>query len=258
MEEIRLQAEKAVRETARIFLNSELDKSLVMQKGIHNYVTHIDYEVQNFLLEELNKIIPGSNIITEESGENKFSLDKPTWILDPVDGTSNLMRDYRHSAVSLALFIEGTSVLALIYNPYSNEMFVGQAGKGAFLNNERIRVSDKADMEDCMVAFGTTPYNRSQAHRTFEIAEKVFKQCLDIRRSGSAALDIAYVACERCDAFFEFNLQPWDYAAGILILKEAGGQITNWHGETPSILHSESILATNGLVHDEMMSFLTV
>lgn len=251
-----MQAEKAVREAGKLFPDMEMNTGLVVKKGADNYVTQIDYAVQDYLLNRLDGIMPGCNIITEESSKNRFDLDKPTWILDPVDGTTNLIRGYRHSAVSLALFIESRPVLGFIYNPYSNEMFTAESGKGACLNNKCIKVSSNSCLKDCLIAFGTTPYIRNEANRTFGIAERVFMECLEIRRSGSAALDIAYVACGRTDGFFELSLQPWDYAAGILILREAGGEITNWSGEIPSLLKSDSILATNGLIHEQMLELV--
>lgn len=248
--------ENAVKEAGKLFFIPRMDESLIMQKGDANYVTQVDYAVQNYLLDKLSGIMPGCNIITEESNENSFNLDKPTWILDPVDGTTNLMRRFMYSAVSLALFVEGKPKLGFIYNPYNGEMFAAEAGKGAYLNGTGINVSGYADLKDCLIGFGTTPYIRDEAHRTFEIVERVFLQSLEVRRSGSAALDIAYVACGRLDGFFELNLQPWDYAAGILVLEEAGGKITNWKGERLVPRKSDSVLATNGRVHERILELI--
>lgn len=256
MDHIKEKAQNAVRKAGEIILNSQKDSSIVFEKGAKNYVTQIDFAVQDYLVKKLVEIIPGSNIISEESEENSFVMDKPTWILDPVDGTSNIMRQYCHSAVSLALFIDGKPSLGFIYNPYLDEMFSAEAGKGAFLNGRKISVSSNSNMKDCLISFGTTPYSREEAHRTFYIAEQIFINALDVRRSGSAALDIAYVACGRTDGFFELNLQPWDCAAGILILEEAGGVATNWNGDPVSMKHSDSILASNGIVHKKLLEYM--
>lgn len=256
MKHLRGKLEHVVREAGQLFRSPDLVKEHVVKKGAANYATLVDFQVQDFLLNELSKIIPGCNIITEESNNNIFDLEKPTFILDPVDGTTNLMHDYRHSSVSLALVIERKPAIGIIYNPSSNEMFTGESSKGAFLNGEDIKASLTGSLKDSLIGFGTTPYDRGKAKMTFDMVEKVFLNCRDIRRTGSAALDIAYVACGRNDGFFELNLQPWDFAAGLLILKEAGGVITNWSGEELNIISPESILATNGLIHKSIMDLL--
>lgn len=256
MDKLRLETEKAVRDAGKLILETGIDRSMVKKKGSKNYVTQVDIMVQELLLKRLEKILPGCGFITEESEKNQFDLEKPTWIIDPVDGTTNLMHDYRQIAVSVALFAGGTQQLGIVYNPFSDEMFVGQAGQGAYLNDRRIRVSTIDEISKSLIAFGTTPYDRTQAHLTFDIAERVFMNCLELRRSGCAALDIAYIACGRLDAYFELKLLPWDFAAGILILKEAGGRITNWKNQELSPLGPDSILATNGLIHDMMLEYL--
>lgn len=257
MENIMQQAEIAIKEAGKFFLDTTIDANgITEKKGTANYVTQVDYLVQEFLLEKLNGIIPGSNVITEESSENIFNLDRPTWILDPVDGTTNLMYGYRHSAISLALFLEGKPAMGIVYNPTADEMFAGGVGKGAYLNGKSICVSANSSLKDCVISFGTTPYYREKADVTFDILKNAFLNSRDIRRSGSAALDVAYVACGRTDGFFELNLQPWDYAAGMIILREAGGVITDWNGDGPSVLSSDSILATNGLIHQSMMELV--
>lgn len=221
----------------------------IEKKSANNYVTATDLAVQKLIVSKLRQLTPDFTFVTEEAEVNRFDYAIPTWILDPIDGTTNFMRHYHHSAISLALCHNERIYLALIYNPDSGEMFQAAAGQGAYLDGRRIQVSDYTDLKDCLVGFGTTPYDRNQAHRTFVIAEKVFLRSLEIRRSGSAALDLAYIACGRLDGFFEFELQPWDYAAGILLLTEAGGKISSWQGNQPSLYHKDSILASNGKVH---------
>ncbi len=247
---------EALRQAGNIILECEIDKDQIIQKGAANYVTQVDLQVQKFLVAQLQQMVPESNIITEESADNRYSLEKPTWILDPVDGTTNLMRGYRHSAISLAFFDDQKPVFGVVYNPFNDEMFIAFTGGGAFLNHQKIKVSNNQDIGDCLIAFGTTPYQRENAGKTFHITENIFRQCLEIRRSGAAALDMAYVACGRVDAFYEYSLQPWDYAAGMIILAEAGGLSTNWQGDPLGVLAPGSVLATNGVVHNKMLNFL--
>jgi myo-inositol-1(or 4)-monophosphatase len=256
MDQLMEKTVEALRQAGNIILECEIDKDQIIRKGAANYVTQVDLEVQKFLLTALHQIVPQSNIITEESADNRYSLEKPTWILDPVDGTTNLMRGYRHSAISLAFFDDQKPVFGVVYNPFNDEMFTASSGEGAFLNHHKIKVSDNQGMGDCLIAFGTTPYQREHATKTFQITENIFRKCLEIRRSGAAALDIAYVACGRVDGFYEYSLQPWDYAAGMIILAEAGGKSTTWQGNPLNVLAPSSVLTTNGLIHNEMLNFL--
>lgn len=228
----------------------------IEKKSADNYVTETDVAVQKFIVGHLRHLTSEYAYVTEEGKASLFDYSRPTWILDPIDGTTNFMRHYRHSAISLALCHEEQINLAFIYNPYNNEMFWAADGQGSYLNGSKIAVSGHEDLKDCLIGFGTTPYAREQAHRTFVIAEKVFQQSLEIRRSGSAALDLAYIACGRLDGFFEFQLQPWDYAAGILLLREAGGKITNWQGKLPDLYAQDSILASNGKAHAALLADL--
>lgn len=253
MHYLRQAIEASLREAGKLFHEMKVDDSQVIRKGAANFVTQVDYMVQDFIIRNLNKILPESNIISEESKKNNYSFDRPTWILDPVDGTTNFMYGYRHSAISLLLVAEQKPALSFIYNPYTDEMFYAEAGNGAWLNGSKITVSCHKTLEDSLIAFGTTPYDRSKADVTFETVKHIYLQCRDIRRSGSAALDIAYVACGRIDGFFEYCLQPWDYAAGILILQEAGGRITNFKGGELNALSPDSVLATNKLIHATML-----
>ncbi len=245
-------ARQIILEAGRLIIGRQGDELQITEKGAANYVTEMDLAVQKLIVGRLADLTPDYAVIAEESKTNPYGSGRPTWILDPVDGTTNLMRNYRHSAVSLALLAENRLQLGLILNPYTAECFTAAAGRGALLNGRPISASRRGSLQDCLIGFGTTPYARSEAHRTFDLAERVFLQSLEIRRSGSAALDLAYVACGRLDGFFEMQLQPWDYAAGALILQEAGGQITNWDGIMPAFSHADSILATNGLIHDDM------
>jgi myo-inositol-1(or 4)-monophosphatase len=247
---------RIVRQAGQLILDQQDEALQIEQKSAANYVTQIDFAVQAFVLDRLKELTPDFAVIAEESDINQYGLERPTWILDPVDGTTNLMRDYRHSAVSLALAVRGVLTLGFVYNPYTDELFEAVVNQGARLNSMAIAASTRPLLSDSLIGFGTTPYAREQAHSTFLLLERVFLQTLEIRRSGSAALDLSYVACGRLDGFFELCLQPWDYAAGGLILQEAGGRITNWRGAAPSLRHGDSILATNGHIHPGLLDLI--
>lgn len=253
MQNLKEKVETALIEAGKVIVTSTIHRSMIEEKGFANYVTEVDYKVQELLTARLRKIIPGSNVIGEESKDNIYDIEKPTWIVDPVDGTTNLMYGYKHSAISVALYKEKAPYMGFIYNPYLNEMFFAEAGKGAFLNGIQIKVTKNESLEECLAGFGTTPYDRSKSEKTFKIITNLFKRCRDVRRSGSAALDMAYVACGRLDLFFEMTLQPWDYAAGLIILSEAGGKVTDWEGKEPQVTCPSGIVCSNGLLHSQML-----
>lgn len=256
MDTIKEKVESVLLEAGELISTSIMNRRMIEEKGFANYVTEVDYKVQELLTAKLLEIIPDSNIIGEESKDNVYDIEKPTWIVDPVDGTTNLMYGYKHSAISVGLFKENEPYMGFIYNPYLKEMFFAEAGKGAFLNDIPIKVTKNAVIEKCLANFGTNPYDRSNVEGTFNIVTTLFKKCRDVRRSGSAALDMAYVACGRTDLFFEMTLQPWDYAAGFIILSEAGGKVTDWKGKTPPITSPSSMVCSNGLVHKQILDII--
>lgn len=256
MQNIKEQVEKVLIDAGELLATSVIHRNMIEEKGFANYVTEVDYEVQKVLTAKLMEIIPGSNVIGEESKHNIYDIEKPTWIVDPVDGTTNLMYGYKHSAISVALYKENAPYMGFVYNPYLKEMFFAQVGKGAFLNDVPIKVTKNTVMEECLAGFGTNPYDRSGVDKTFEIAKTIFKKCRDLRRSGSAALDMAYIACGRIDLFFEMCLQPWDYAAGLIILAEAGGKTTDWQGKSPKVICPSSIIGSNGAIHGQVLEII--
>ena len=196
--------------------------SVTSKEGHANYVTNIDCRVQEYLEKALTELLPGSRFIGEEK-ENQALTDDPTWIVDPLDGTTNMIHDYRLSSVSIALCREKVPVVGLVWQPYTQELFYAEAGKGATLNGQPIHVSGMS-FSDALIAFGTAPYYEELEKTSMALATDFLHACADIRRSGSAAVDLAYVACGRQDVFFEMRLKPWDYAAGSLIVREAGGE----------------------------------
>lgn len=211
-----------VQEAGTFFRQDELTK-VVSKEGHANYVTNIDCKVQAYLEEKLRGLLPGSEFIGEEK-ENQALTDISTWIVDPLDGTTNMIHDYRFSAVSVALCRDRKPVTGVIWQPFTRELFYAEVGKGAFLNGRPIHVS-RASFHNALVAVGTAPYYEELEEISMKLAGNFLHECADIRRSGSAAMDLAYLACGRHDIFFELQLKPWDYAAGSLIVQEAGGEV---------------------------------
>lgn len=219
---MRNQLIQIARNAGHMFSSRTLSR-IDQKEGHANFVTNIDREVEEYLQQALLSLVPGSQIIGEEK-ENSALSDALTWIVDPVDGTTNLIHDYRCSAVSIALCENRKPVIGLIWQPYMEELFFAEAGRGATMNGNPIHVSEHP-FDKALIAFGTAPYHTELAEKSMNLALTFLHSCADIRRSGSAAIDLAYLACGRHDAFFELNLKPWDYAAGSLIVQEAGGVV---------------------------------
>lgn len=215
------------------------------EKGVADYVTEVDFAVQQFIRRRLEELYPEVQFLSEEKSNEEIDKDGLVWVLDPVDGTTNLIHDYRASVISLALMQKGSVVLGMIYNPYTDELFSAQKGKGSYCNGQKIEVSGAETMEKCLISIGTSPYYKEMAEKNFKVFQAIFKDCQDIRRSGSAALDLAYVACGRIEAYFERNLKIWDYAAGMLLVRESGGQVTDYRGNDADTEMISNITAAN-------------
>jgi myo-inositol-1(or 4)-monophosphatase len=240
-----------VKEAGQIMLSAHhIRDGIESKQGRANFVTKYDVEVQNFLYRELGKVLPDAGFIGEEDKSWTESDAKYCFIIDPIDGTTNFIFDYRHSAISIGLLYQGEIILGVVYNPYLDELFYAEKGKGAYLNGRRLIVSGLS-INEGIAAIGTCPYNREKAEETFRLARKLYDIALDIRRSGSAALDICYVAANRYAIYFELILSPWDYAGASLILKEAGGCISTMdRGELPYTL-SCPVLAASAKAYEE-------
>ena len=169
------------------------------------------------------------------------------FIVDPIDGTTNFIKDYHFSSISVALVVDNAAELGVIYNPYTDEMFCAQRGQGAFCNGKRLHVSSEP-LENAIIVFGTAPYHEELSEKTFSLAYSYFRKALDIRRSGSAALDLCTIAAGRAELFFELVLSPWDYAAGALIVEEAGGLVSDCDGHPLVYDRPCSVLARNKTV----------
>ncbi len=246
---------ETIKSAGTIILSAHNRESAVTAKeGKKNFVTKYDVAVQDFLFTELAKAFPEAEFVGEES-ENDFGSKALRFIIDPIDGTTNFMQDYRCSCISVALCKDNDVIAGVVYNPYTDEIFSAEKGKGAFLNGEKIRVSDRP-LSDGLALFGTSPYHPENTDETFALLRRVFDFSRDIRRSGSAAYDICMIACGRCEVFFEKSLQPWDIAAGTLILKEAGGVALNYEGKEISLLSPDDVVFANPKAYEEFTSLL--
>lgn len=244
-----------VKEAGKIVLSAhDRETSVTAKEGKKNFVTKYDVAVQEFLFDELGKAFPEAEFVGEEK-EGGLDSRALRFIIDPIDGTTNFMQDYRCSCISVALCKENDVIAGVVYNPYTNEIFSAREGEGAYLNGERITVSSRP-LSDGLALFGTSPYHPENADVTFALLRKVFDHSRDIRRSGSAAYDICMVACGRCELFFEMTLQPWDIAAGTLILKEAGGTALNYEGNEIGFSAPEDVIFANPTAYEEFRALL--
>ncbi len=215
------------REAGKIMLESK-DFGIYSKGTAANYVSDIDIKVENFLRERLFALCPDAAFIGEESSENDYGADKQ-WIVDPIDGTANFVRGMDMSAVSIA-FAEGGAVTAgAVYNPYLDKMFYAEKGGGAYMNGERIYVSE-IPLENSLFSIAMSVYKKEYAPMCFDLAERIHMQCEDIRRIGSAAIELCNLAAGKTEMFFEARLYPWDYAAASLFISEAGGYIGSMSG----------------------------
>lgn len=219
--------------------------------GKNNLVTEYDYKSEKYIVDEIKKAFPTHNIISEEEGSvnNNSEYD---WIIDPLDGTVNYANNIPIFSVSIALRENGNLIAGAVYQPILNELFTAELGNGAKMNGEYITVSNKIEMNTSLLVTGF-PYDiNNDPKNAIRSFTNIVKRGIPIRRLGSAALDLAYVACGRFEGFWEVNLNSWDVAAGILLVNEAGGKCTNYNGKV-SLVEDKEILATNGKIHEEAL-----
>jgi myo-inositol-1(or 4)-monophosphatase len=224
------------------------------KEGINNLVTEADHAAEKAILAVIRKEYPDHQILAEESGQlAQNSAYK--WIIDPIDGTVNFAQGIPLNCVSIAIEHEGRIVMGAVYNPHMNEFFFAEKGQGATLNYKPIRVSNKTEtIKSCLVTgFPYTYIN--EPNGPLEVFERFVRKGVPVRRLGSAAIDLCWVACGRFDGFFEQKLEPWDSAAGYLIVEEAGGKVTDFTGQEFSV-YQHKVLATNGKIHDEMLQVI--
>ena len=233
----------------------EVENLQVSLKGPANFVSLADRRAEEMLYEDLAKARPGYGFIGEEGGTREGADRTHTWIVDPLDGTTNFLHGIPHFAVSIALERNGTIVAGLVYNPATDEIFIAERGKGAFLNDQRIRVAARRRLADAVVACGLPHYGRGDlalARREIAAAQQHFA---GLRRFGAATLDLAWIAAGRLDAYWERDLSPWDLAAGSLLVREAGGFVSDLDGGD-AIFAKGQIAAGNETMHRELLRLL--
>lgn len=235
----------AAKECGKIMLSADRNDLKIKDKaGKANFVTGYDCKIQKIIEKKLADILPNAQFLGEEEDCKIDKNAEYIFVVDPVDGTTNFIKDYHMSCISIGLIRNGKRYLGVVHNPYLNETYHAISGEGAYLNGNRIHVSDD-DLENSIVLFGSSPYNTELAKKSFELAYEYFQKCLDIRRSGSAALDLCAIAAGRAEIYFELILSPWDFAAGALIVEEAGGNVTTVDGRELPCLEKSSLIAKN-------------
>jgi myo-inositol-1(or 4)-monophosphatase len=234
------------------FYNQEFKIS--NKEGINNLVTEADHAAEKAIISVINSTYPAHQVLSEEAGELKKESEYK-WIIDPIDGTINFAHGIPLNCVSIAVEHRGEIVMAAIYNPHLNELFFAEKGKGATLNDKPISVSEQSQtIKACLVTgFPYTYINLPNG--PLEIFERFIRKGVPVRRLGSAAIDLCWVACGRFDGFYEHKLEAWDSAAGYLIVEEAGGKVTDFDGNKFSP-YQHRVLATNGKIHDEMLEII--
>ena len=235
----------------------DVSSSVLVKPGDANFVTAYDFQVQEFLIERISAALPDAVFIAEEKTNDSAVLSGAhCFIIDPIDGTTNFIHNFRHSCISVAMLSFGEVVFGAVYDPYQDELFCAARGAGAFMNGQPIHVSDYT-MDHALVSFGTCPYYKdAYADSTFRLCKELFLRCGDVRRSGSAALDLAYIAAGRCDIFYECLLSPWDIAAGSLLIAEAGGVVTDMNGDPLHFDTPSPVLAANPKVYPELLAIV--
>tara|TARA_Y100001970_G_scaffold117726_1_gene146311 strand:- start:95 stop:835 length:741 start_codon:yes stop_codon:yes gene_type:complete len=228
---------KACEKASKVLIRDfgEIEKLQVSIKGPSDFVTNSDYKVEKIIINELSKSKKKYYLISEESGKIENENKSGCWIIDPIDGTTNFLNGIPHFAISIALKIKNEIISGVIYDPIKDEMFYAEKNNGAYLNNKRIRVSKKNNLDNCLFATG---------------GKNEIKTKLNIRKFGSASLDLAYVAAGRYDGFFQKNLSLWDVAAGLILIKESGGKVNKINLERNN---NVKIYASNNSIHEKML-----
>jgi len=246
-------ATKAGRGLSRDF--GELENLQVSRKGPGDFVSAADKKAEKVIRQELEKARPGYSFLMEESGASVGSDDQHRWIVDPLDGTTNFLHGVPIFAISIALERQGQIVAGVIYNPVMDELYVAERGGGAFLNDRRLRVAQRRDFDDCLIGMGLPHLGKAEHGRALREMRQVMANAAGVRRCGAAALDLAWVASGRFDAFWEHGLNPWDVAAGMLMVREAGGFVSDADGRD-KIFETGSVVAGNEAVHGALLSHL--
>jgi len=250
---------KACRKAAKILIRDfgEVEKLQVSLKGPGDFVTVSDKRVEKILIDELQRARPNYSILSEEIGLIKKD-EEFKWIIDPIDGTANFLHGIPHFGISIGLEHNKEIICGIIYDPIKNEMFFAEKGNGSYLNDQRMRVSARSKLMDCIIFTGGPSFKSSDEDKKLSLKEyEKFssKVGTPLRKMGSASLDMAYVAAGRCDGFWQRNLNYWDIAAGIILVKEAGGFVTDFNGNDKYI-ENKNILVTNSKINEQMIEIL--
>src|SRR2546423_436226 len=244
-------AVKAARKAGSIINRASLDIDLVhvSAKGRSDFVTEVDRAAEEAIIDTLRAAYPQHGFLAEESGASSASgSDEYTWIIDPLDGTTNFIHGFPQYAVSIAPQQRAQLTQAVVYDPTRNELFTASKGRGAFLNDRRIRVSRRTQLRECLIGTGFPFRSLEHLDAYLRIFKRVTEETAGVRRPGAAALDLAYVAAGRLDGFWEFGLSPWDIAAGMLLVREAGGFVTDLAGGQ-KMMETGDVLAANDRLH---------
>ena len=248
---------KACSKAAKIIIRDfgEIENLQVSLKGPGDFVTASDKKVEKILIEELQKARPKFSILSEEIGEIKND-EEFKWIIDPIDGTANFLHGIPHFAISIGLEHKGEIICGIIYDPIKDEMFVAEKGNGSYLNNQRMRVSGRSKLKDCIIFTGGPKRDSKDKDIVLKEYNNFSSEVLiPIRKLGSASLDMAYVAAGRYDGYWQKDLNYWDIAAGIVLVKESGGFVSDFNGENQYV-KNKTILVTNSKINKEMMEVL--
>lgn len=238
-------AEKAARGLVRDF--GEVEQLQVSVKGPGDFVSQADIQAEKIIRGELHKARPRFGFVLEEGGTEIGEDTSHRWIVDPLDGTTNFLHGIPHFAISIGLEQDGEIIAGVVFNPITNELFWAEKGGGAFFNDRRIRVSSRRKLDEAIITTGI-PHRGRGDHPAFLLQQqRVMAATSGVRRFGAAALDLAYVAAGRCEGYWEWGLKPWDVAAGMIIVREAGGTVSSLDGS--NVLESGNILATNNILH---------
>ena len=251
---------KIIKKAGKILKNGYYSDKEVSFKAKKDLVTKYDVAVENYLKKHFSKHFEEFNIIAEESDNSKVEFNNLI-IIDPIDGTTNFVNGFLHTAISVGVYKNKKPFLAVVYNPILDELYFARAGKGAFLNGKRLKVSAEEDLQKSLIATGfpyTSGSNESDLKDVLKKIKDVLPFCQDLRRLGSASIDLCFVARGTFEGYYEMNLKPWDVSAGVLILSEAGGKITNINGEEYNLFEDKYIVATNGKIHDKLIEKLNI
>lgn len=256
LEKLCLEVVEAAKHTGE-FIHSQLNvvkPDNVEYKGIHDFVTYVDKTSEKMLVERLSVLLPGSGFLVEEKSVEKNNADL-YWIIDPLDGTTNYLHGLSPFAISIALMDKEEIIMGIVYEITHDECFYTWKGAPAYLNGKEIKVSERKKLSDSLIATGFPYYDYERVTPFLKTLEYFFNNTHGVRRLGSAATDLAYVACGRFEAFYEYSLHPWDVAAGVLLVKNAGGKVSDFSGKDDYLFGGE-IISSNAGIYDETLKLI--